>query len=100
MDYMERGTMTGQALRYLTDKSFSPGQGARPGVTKVGIVFTDGRSQDYIGEAAKKAKENGEGEIERFSHVCVQYVGRRVLKNVFQASRCTLLEWATPWRMS
>lgn len=60
MAYMERGTMTGQALRYLTDNSFGAGQGARPGVTKVGIVFTDGRSQDYIGDAAKKAKEHGE----------------------------------------
>ncbi|XP_029976535.1 cartilage matrix protein isoform X1 [Salarias fasciatus] len=59
MAYMERGTMTGQALRYLSDSSFSVAQGARPGVTKVGIVFTDGRSQDYIGDAAKKAKENG-----------------------------------------
>ncbi|XP_071396844.1 cartilage matrix protein isoform X2 [Centroberyx affinis] len=59
MAYMERGTMTGQALRYLTDNSFTPSQGARPGVAKVGIVFTDGRSQDYIGDAAKKAKENG-----------------------------------------
>ncbi|KAK5883720.1 hypothetical protein CesoFtcFv8_020017 [Champsocephalus esox] len=59
MAYMERGTMTGQALRYLTDNSFSAGGGARPGVAKVGIVFTDGRSQDYIGDAAKKAKEQG-----------------------------------------
>lgn len=62
MAYMERGTMTGQALRYLLDNSFSPGQGSRPGVTKVGIVFTDGRSQDYIGDAARKAKENGESQ--------------------------------------
>lgn len=62
MAYMERGTMTGQALRYLLDNSFNPGHGARPGVAKVGIVFTDGRSQDYIGDAAKKAKENGKGE--------------------------------------
>lgn len=62
MAYMERGTMTGQALRYLTDSSFSAGQGARPGVAKVGIVFTDGRSQDYIGDAAKKAKEHGKRE--------------------------------------
>ncbi|XP_010871563.2 cartilage matrix protein [Esox lucius] len=59
MAYMERGTMTGQALRFLTDTSFSPASGARPGITKVGIVFTDGRSQDYIGDAAKKAKEQG-----------------------------------------
>ncbi|XP_041759377.1 cartilage matrix protein-like isoform X2 [Coregonus clupeaformis] len=59
MAYMERGTMTGQALRFLTDSSFAPAGGARPGVAKVGIVFTDGRSQDYIGDAAKKAKEQG-----------------------------------------
>ncbi|XP_036372063.1 cartilage matrix protein [Megalops cyprinoides] len=59
MDYMERGTMTGQALRYLVENSFTISQGARPGVSKVGIVFTDGRSQDYIGDAAKKAKEHG-----------------------------------------
>ncbi|XP_028847335.1 cartilage matrix protein isoform X2 [Denticeps clupeoides] len=59
MIYMERGTMTGQALRYLQDSSFTPGQGARPGVAKVAIIFTDGRSQDYIGDAAKKAKEKG-----------------------------------------
>ncbi|XP_028254133.1 cartilage matrix protein isoform X2 [Parambassis ranga] len=59
MAYMEKGTMTGQALRHMTENSFSPGQGARPGVTKVGIVFTDGRSQDYIGDAAKKAKDSG-----------------------------------------
>ncbi|XP_050993417.1 cartilage matrix protein isoform X2 [Labeo rohita] len=59
MDYMERGTMTGHAISFMVDNSFSPNQGARPGVEKVGIVFTDGRSQDYIGDAARKAKENG-----------------------------------------
>ncbi|KAJ3609335.1 hypothetical protein NHX12_023858, partial [Muraenolepis orangiensis] len=58
MAYMERGTMTGQALRSLSESSFTAGQGARPGVAKVGIVFTDGRSQDFIGDAAKKAKDN------------------------------------------
>ncbi|KAF4100452.1 hypothetical protein G5714_018648 [Onychostoma macrolepis] len=59
MDYMERGTMTGQAISFLVENSFNPNQGARPGVAKVGIVFTDGRSQDYIGDAARKAKDNG-----------------------------------------
>ncbi len=59
MDYMERGTMTGQAISFLVENSFTPNQGARPGVAKVGIVFTDGRSQDYIGDAARKAKDNG-----------------------------------------
>lgn len=60
MDYMERGTMTGLALNFIAENSFAPNQGARPGVPKVGIVFTDGRSQDYIGDAARKAKANGE----------------------------------------
>ncbi|NXQ35747.1 MATN1 protein, partial [Alaudala cheleensis] len=59
MSYMEKGTMTGQALKYLVDSSFSIINGARPGVPKVGIVFTDGRSQDYISDAAKKAKDSG-----------------------------------------
>ncbi|KAF2988224.1 hypothetical protein EK904_003862 [Melospiza melodia maxima] len=59
MSYMEKGTMTGQALKYLVDSSFSVINGARPGVPKVGIVFTDGRSQDYISDAAKKAKDSG-----------------------------------------
>lgn len=59
MSYMEKGTMTGQALKYLVDSSFSVINGARTGVPKVGIVFTDGRSQDYISDAAKKAKDSG-----------------------------------------
>lgn len=57
--YMEGGTMTGQAINYMVDKSFSTAHGARPGAAKVGIVLTDGRSQDYIGDAARKAKESG-----------------------------------------
>ncbi|XP_004591798.1 cartilage matrix protein [Ochotona princeps] len=59
MSYMEKGTMTGAALQYLVDNSFTVSSGARPGAQKVGIVFTDGRSQDYINDAAKKAKELG-----------------------------------------
>ncbi|KFW65890.1 Cartilage matrix protein, partial [Pygoscelis adeliae] len=59
MAYMMKGTMTGQALKHLIDSSFSVINGARPGVPKVGIVFTDGRSQDYITDAAKKAKDLG-----------------------------------------
>ncbi|XP_008829374.1 cartilage matrix protein [Nannospalax galili] len=59
MSYMEKGTMTGAALKYLVDNSFTVSSGARPGAQKVGIVFTDGRSQDYINDAAQKAKELG-----------------------------------------
>lgn len=59
MDYMERGTMTGQAINFIVENSFTPNQGARPGVAKIGIVFTDGRSQDDIVGATRKAKEHG-----------------------------------------
>ncbi|XP_066558151.1 matrilin-4 [Amia ocellicauda] len=60
VDYMEKGTMTGLALKHLVENSFSEAEGARPParhIPRVGLVFTDGRSQDDISEWAKKAKE-------------------------------------------
>ncbi|CAO2577798.1 Matn4 [Lemmus lemmus] len=62
MEYMERGTMTGLALRHMVEHSFSEAQGARPrdlNVPRVGLVFTDGRSQDDISVWAARAKEEG-----------------------------------------
>ncbi|XP_045151519.1 matrilin-4 [Echinops telfairi] len=62
VEYMERGTMTGMALRHLVEHSFSEAQGARPralNVPRVGLVFTDGRSQDDISVWAARAKEEG-----------------------------------------
>ncbi|XP_060724374.1 matrilin-4 isoform X1 [Tachysurus vachellii] len=60
--YMEKGTMTGLALKHLVHHSFSEAEGARAAsrnIPRVGLVFTDGRSQDDITEWAKKAKESG-----------------------------------------
>uniref|UniRef100_A0A8C2Q0I8 Matrilin 4 n=1 Tax=Cyprinus carpio TaxID=7962 RepID=A0A8C2Q0I8_CYPCA len=62
VEYMEKGTMTGLALKHMVENSFSEADGARPGeknIPRVGLVFTDGRSQDDIQEWAKKAKEAG-----------------------------------------
>ncbi|XP_061583027.1 matrilin-4 isoform X2 [Cololabis saira] len=62
VDYMEKGTMTGLALKQMLENSFSEAEGARPAsrnIPRVGLVFTDGRSQDDISEYAKKAKEAG-----------------------------------------
>ncbi|XP_055364962.1 matrilin-4 isoform X3 [Betta splendens] len=59
VDYMEKGTMTGLALKHMLENSFSAAEGARPNVPRIGLVFTDGRSQDDISEFAKKAKEAG-----------------------------------------
>ncbi|XP_048464440.1 matrilin-4 isoform X1 [Rhincodon typus] len=60
--YMEKGTMTGLALKHMVENVFTEAGGARPGsqsLPRVGIVFTDGRSQDSITEWAKKAKDAG-----------------------------------------
>ncbi|XP_008284514.1 matrilin-4 isoform X2 [Stegastes partitus] len=62
VDYMEKGTMTGLALKHMLENSFSEAEGARPSsrnIPRIGLVFTDGRSQDDITEYAKKAKEAG-----------------------------------------
>lgn len=61
--YMEKGTMTGLALKHMVQNSFSEEEGARAAsrnIPRVGLVFTDGRSQDDITEWAKKAKDAGE----------------------------------------
>ncbi|XP_049335344.1 matrilin-4 isoform X16 [Astyanax mexicanus] len=62
VEYMEKGTMTGLALKHMVENSFSEAEGARAlsrNVPRVGLVFTDGRSQDDITEWSKKAKEAG-----------------------------------------
>ncbi|XP_026068786.1 matrilin-4-like isoform X8 [Carassius auratus] len=62
VEYMEKGTMTGLALKHMVENSFSEADGARPAeknIPRVGLVFTDGRSQDDIQDWAKKAKEAG-----------------------------------------
>lgn len=65
VEYMEKGTMTGLALKHMVEHSFSELEGARPlshNVPRIGLVFTDGRSQDDISEWAGRAKESGEGQ--------------------------------------
>ncbi|KAL4661090.1 matrilin-4, partial [Arapaima gigas] len=62
VEYMEKGTMTGLALKHMVENSFTEAEGARPAsrnVPRVGLVFTDGRSQDDITEWAKKSKDAG-----------------------------------------
>ncbi|XP_068426348.1 cartilage matrix protein-like [Clinocottus analis] len=59
VQYMGRGSMTGAALRHMFQSSFSAKEGARPGVPRVGIVFTDGRAQDDVSGWAEEAKNSG-----------------------------------------
>ncbi|XP_046892046.1 matrilin-2-like [Hypomesus transpacificus] len=59
IQYMGRGSMTGSAIRQMFEYSFSTKEGARPGIARVAIVFTDGRSQDDVSKWAAKAKDAG-----------------------------------------
>ncbi|XP_054841378.1 matrilin-2 isoform X2 [Eublepharis macularius] len=62
MKYMGKGSMTGLALKQMTERSFTEAEGARrftAQVPRVAIVFTDGRAQDDVSEWATKAKHSG-----------------------------------------
>lgn len=60
--YMGKGSMTGLALKQMTERSFTEADGARrisANVPRVSVVFTDGRAQDDASEWAAKAKQSG-----------------------------------------
>ncbi|XP_049590228.1 matrilin-4 isoform X3 [Syngnathus scovelli] len=66
MPYMEKGTMTGLALQHMLESSFSETEGARAparNIPRIGLVFTDGRSQDNISDFAKRAKQAGRSHL-------------------------------------
>lgn len=49
----------GLALTYILENSFKPEAGARPGVSKIGILITDGKSQDDVIPPAKNLRDAG-----------------------------------------
>lgn len=60
--YHGGNTNTGDALRYITSRSFSAQAGGRPGnraFKQVAILLTDGRSQDLVLDAAAAAHAAG-----------------------------------------
>uniref|UniRef100_A0A183FQQ6 VWFA domain-containing protein n=1 Tax=Heligmosomoides polygyrus TaxID=6339 RepID=A0A183FQQ6_HELPZ len=59
IDYLTGLTRTGAAIEHVATEAFSEKRGARPlsqRVTRVGIVITDGRSQDNVTVAADNAR--------------------------------------------
>ncbi|XP_048190837.1 LOW QUALITY PROTEIN: collagen alpha-1(VII) chain [Perognathus longimembris pacificus] len=58
LSYKGGNTRTGAALLHVADHIFLPHL-ARPGVPKVCILITDGKSQDLVGPAAQKLKGQG-----------------------------------------
>uniref|UniRef100_A0A2K5RMZ7 Collagen alpha-1(VII) chain n=1 Tax=Cebus imitator TaxID=2715852 RepID=A0A2K5RMZ7_CEBIM len=58
LSYKGGNTRTGAAILHVTDRVFLP-QLARPGVPKVCILITDGKSQDLVDTAAQRLKGQG-----------------------------------------
>ncbi|KAG7254660.1 hypothetical protein CRUP_024908, partial [Coryphaenoides rupestris] len=59
LPYKGGNTLTGLALTYILENSFKPESGSRPGVPKIGILITDGKSQDDVIPPARSLRQAG-----------------------------------------
>ncbi|XP_052003748.1 collagen alpha-1(XIV) chain-like isoform X4 [Xyrauchen texanus] len=59
LPYKGGNTLTGLALTYILENSFKPESGARMDVPKIGILITDGKSQDDVIPPAQILREAG-----------------------------------------
>ncbi|XP_069477660.1 collagen alpha-1(XIV) chain isoform X2 [Ambystoma mexicanum] len=59
LPYKGGNTLTGLALTYILENSFKPEAGLRPGLPKIGILITDGKSQDDVIPPAKSLRDSG-----------------------------------------
>ncbi|KAM6973005.1 collagen alpha-1(XIV) chain [Aplochiton taeniatus] len=59
LPYKGGNTLTGLALTYILENSFKSESGSRTGVPKIGILITDGKSQDEVDLPAQSLREAG-----------------------------------------
>ncbi|KAM9737140.1 collagen alpha-1(XIV) chain isoform 2-T2 [Menidia menidia] len=59
LPYKGGNTLTGLALTFILENSFKVESGSRPGVPKIGILITDGKSQDDVIPPAQSLKDAG-----------------------------------------
>lgn len=59
LPYKGGNTLTGLALTFILENSFKPESGSRSGVPKIGILITDGKSQDDVIPPAQSLREAG-----------------------------------------
>ncbi|XP_053700196.1 collagen alpha-1(XIV) chain isoform X1 [Synchiropus splendidus] len=59
LPYKGGNTLTGLALTYILENCFKPESGARVGVPKIGILITDGKSQDDVIPPAESLRNAG-----------------------------------------
>ncbi|XP_039638765.1 collagen alpha-1(XII) chain isoform X1 [Perca fluviatilis] len=58
LPYKGGNTMTGMALKYILDNNFKENVGLRPDSRKIGILITDGKSQDEIVFSSEKLRDS------------------------------------------
>ncbi|KAM9385496.1 collagen alpha-1(XIV) chain [Pholidichthys leucotaenia] len=59
LPYKGGNTLTGLALTFILENSFKRESGSRPSVPKIGILITDGKSQDDVIPPAQSLKDAG-----------------------------------------
>uniref|UniRef100_A0A3B4BEK0 Uncharacterized protein n=1 Tax=Periophthalmus magnuspinnatus TaxID=409849 RepID=A0A3B4BEK0_9GOBI len=59
LPYKGGNTLTGLALTYILENCFKPEAGSRVGVPKIGILITDGKSQDDVVPPAESLRDAG-----------------------------------------
>ncbi|XP_062266177.1 collagen alpha-1(XIV) chain isoform X1 [Platichthys flesus] len=59
LPYKGGNTLTGLALTFILENSFKPESGSRSGVPKIGILITDGKSQDDVIPPAQSLRDAG-----------------------------------------
>ncbi|KAM6974892.1 LOW QUALITY PROTEIN: collagen alpha-1(XIV) chain [Tautogolabrus adspersus] len=59
LPYKGGNTLTGLALTFILENSFKPESGSRAGVPKIGILITDGKSQDDVIPPAQSLRDAG-----------------------------------------
>ncbi|XP_066579143.1 collagen alpha-1(XII) chain isoform X2 [Amia ocellicauda] len=59
LPYKGGNTLTGLALNYILQNNFKPNVGLRPNSRKIGVLITDGKSQDDIIENSQNLRDQG-----------------------------------------
>ncbi|XP_051816946.1 collagen alpha-1(XII) chain isoform X5 [Acanthochromis polyacanthus] len=59
LPYKGGNTMTGMALNYILQNNFKENVGMRPDSRKIGVLITDGKSQDEIVYNSQNLRDNG-----------------------------------------
>uniref|UniRef100_A0A3B5MBE3 Uncharacterized protein n=1 Tax=Xiphophorus couchianus TaxID=32473 RepID=A0A3B5MBE3_9TELE len=59
LPYKGGNTLTGLALNFVSDYCFKPESGSRVGLPKIGILITDGKSQDDVVPPAESLRKAG-----------------------------------------